>query len=132
MASVAMVIGGAVVNALAFSGSNYMFSKLGSDHERRRHDKALEELAKASQAYEKRRLALLDYANNKLTQQGMARRSFAESEKAMQLYSNAALGPPPKLGDFYDPPDTQKNAELVFIAAGMVAVYFIAKIFKTT
>jgi hypothetical protein len=47
MASIALMIGGAVVNALAFSGSSYMFSKLGHEdaHEEQiRHDKAVEEL----------------------------------------------------------------------------------------
>ena len=29
MASAAMMIGGAVVNALAFTGGNFLFSKLG-------------------------------------------------------------------------------------------------------
>ena len=60
MATAAMVIGGAVVNALAFSGSNYLFSNLSSDKERERHDKALEQLAKARDEYEKKRLALID------------------------------------------------------------------------
>ena len=47
MASIAMLLGGAAVNALAFSGSNYLFSMLrssGVDEERRRHDKAVEQL----------------------------------------------------------------------------------------
>ena len=60
MATAAMVIDGAVVNALAFSGSNYLFSNLSSDKERERHDKALEQLAKARDEYEKKRLALID------------------------------------------------------------------------
>ena len=41
MASLMMMVGGAVVNALAFSGSNYLFSKMHSDEERKRHDKAI-------------------------------------------------------------------------------------------
>ena len=48
MASLAMLIGGAAINALAFSGSNYLFSKL-SDHgeaERKRHDLAMKSFKK--------------------------------------------------------------------------------------
>ena len=49
--AVAMMIGGAVVNALAFSGSNYLFSRMGksgdAEKERERHDKALEQLEEA-------------------------------------------------------------------------------------
>ena len=43
MASIAMLLGGAAVNALAFSGSNYLFSMLrssGIDEERKRHDQS--------------------------------------------------------------------------------------------
>ena len=44
MASVLFTIGGTVVNAVAFSGINFVFSRL-TDHgaeERKRHDLALE------------------------------------------------------------------------------------------
>ena len=46
MASVLFTINGAVMNPLAFSGSNFLFSKL-TDHgekERKRHDLALKKL----------------------------------------------------------------------------------------
>ena len=49
MASVLFTIGGTVVNALAFSGTNFVFSRL-TDHgseECKRHDLALEKLQKA-------------------------------------------------------------------------------------
>ena len=55
--AVAMMIGGAVVNALAFTGSNYLFSHLGksgdAEAERKRHDKALEQLEEAQAAWSK-------------------------------------------------------------------------------
>ena len=47
MASVAMLIGGALVNALAFTGSSYLFHRLSADNidaERKRHDAAIEAL----------------------------------------------------------------------------------------
>ena len=50
MASVAMLIGGALENALAFTGSSYLFSRLSKDNidaERKRHDLAIEQLQKA-------------------------------------------------------------------------------------
>ena len=43
MASIALLVGGALVNALAFSGSNFLFSMLrdpGAGDERKRHDQA--------------------------------------------------------------------------------------------
>ena len=43
MASLAIMAGGAVINALAFLGSNFLFHKLSSsDEERKRHDLAIE------------------------------------------------------------------------------------------
>ena len=55
MASLLFTIGGAVVNALAFSGTNFVFSRL-TDHgeeERKRHDLALEKLQKAKDEWNK-------------------------------------------------------------------------------
>ena len=49
MASVAMLIGGTLVNALAFTGSSYMFSRLSKnsiDKERKKHDFPIEQLQK--------------------------------------------------------------------------------------
>ena len=50
MASIGFLIGGALVNALAFTGSNYLFGSLSKesiDKERKRHDKAIEDLQRA-------------------------------------------------------------------------------------
>ena len=47
MASIGFLIGGALINALAFSGSNFLFSSLSKesiDKEQKRHDKAIEDL----------------------------------------------------------------------------------------
>ena len=46
----AMLIGGALANALVFTGSSYLFSRLSKDSidaERKRHDEAIERLQKA-------------------------------------------------------------------------------------
>ena len=50
MASIGFLIRGALVNALAFTGSNYLFSSLSKesiDKGRKRHDKAIEDLQRA-------------------------------------------------------------------------------------
>ena len=47
MASIGFLTVGAVVNALAFTGSNFLFSSLSKESinkERKRHDKAIEDL----------------------------------------------------------------------------------------
>ena len=46
-----MLIGGALANALAFTGSSYLFSRLSKDSvdkERKRHDLEIEQLQKRS------------------------------------------------------------------------------------
>ena len=50
MANIVMLIGGALVNALAFTGSSYLFHRLSADNidvERKRHNAAIEALQKA-------------------------------------------------------------------------------------
>ena len=50
MASIAMLIGGALVSVLAFTSSSYMFSMLSKDSihaKRKRHDLAIKQLQKA-------------------------------------------------------------------------------------
>ena len=50
MASIGFLIRGAIVNALAFTGSNYLFSSLSKesiDKEQKRHDKAIKDLQRA-------------------------------------------------------------------------------------
>ena len=58
MASIGFLIGGALINALAFSGSNSLFSsrsKESVNKERKRHDKAIEDLERAQIEWVKKR-----------------------------------------------------------------------------
>ena len=69
MASIGFLIGGALVNALAFTGSNYLFSSLSKESiekERKRHDKAIEDMQQAQLLWAKKRQQHLDYINNEL------------------------------------------------------------------
>ena len=61
MASVAMLIGGALTNVLTFTGSSYLFSRLSKhniDKERKRHDLVIEKIQKAQ-------IELMQKDNNK-------------------------------------------------------------------
>ena len=58
IASIGFLIRGALVNALAFTGSNYLFSSLSKesiDKEQKRHDKAIEDLQRAQIEWVKKR-----------------------------------------------------------------------------
>ena len=65
MASVLFTIGGAVVNPLAFSGTNFVFSRLGNRgaEESKRHDLALEKLQRARDEWNRDRMKRLDLIN---------------------------------------------------------------------
>ena len=69
MASVAMLIGGALGNALAFTGSSFLFSRLSKDsidRERKRHDLAIEQLQKAQIEWVHKRQEQIDFINKQL------------------------------------------------------------------
>ena len=68
MASLLFTVGGAVVNTLAFSGTNFIYSKLtdrGAE-ERKRHDLALEKLQSARDEWIKDRMKRLDFIDKRL------------------------------------------------------------------
>ena len=134
--AVAMMVGGAVVNALAFSGSNYLFSSMGKDGdaeaERERHDKAEEQLQKAQTEWSEKRTQRLDFINEQMKKEHHALKEFDDVEDAMNEYYYVTnkqlpeLEPEPKLSDFYTPSEDQKNREYLFIILGMGLTGFIA------
>ena len=81
MASIAFLIDGALINALAFSGSNCLFSSLSKesiDKERKRHGKAIEDLQRAQIEWAKKRQEQLDYINNEIVKERKAEKRFTD------------------------------------------------------
>ena len=118
---------GAGINALAFSGSNYMFSKL-SNHgagERKRHNAAIEKLQKDRNSWVKERQQRLDFINQQLQRERHAEHTFSEVNEAMEAYyiaTSKKLSPlrsKPVLSDFYHPSDQQKDNEILFIISSL-------------
>lgn len=134
--AVAMMIGGAVVNALAFTGGNFLFSKLGksddAEKERERHDKAVEQLEAAQTAWNKERMQRLDFINEEVQKEHHAVQTFDDVDQAMKQYfyiTGKQLDPlptEPKLSDYYTPSPNQQDREIGFIVLGMAATGFIA------
>merc|ERR1711911_466451 len=130
MASAIMkMVGGAVVNAVAFSASSFGFSQINNPQaERKRHDLAIEELQRAKNLWNQKRLERLDYINDRMRQEKNAEQRFNELSVAMKQYRKAfgvklsELPPEPKLSDFYTPSEDQHNSELVFITVSMVGL----------
>jgi uncharacterized iron-regulated membrane protein len=139
--AIAMMLAGALANALAFTGSSFLFSKLSKDSidkERKRHDEAVEKLQKAQVKCQEKRQKRIDFINKRLLAEKRADRKFTELNDAMREYSQVFgehLSPlpsaKPQLSDFYTPSDGQHERELAFIALGMVgiggALYYFEK-----
>ena len=67
MASVVMLIRDALPNALAFTGSSYLFHRLSKDSidaERKRHDVVIEKLQAAQIEWAHARQQRIDFINN--------------------------------------------------------------------
>ena len=137
-----MMVGGAVVNALTFTGSNYLFSTLSGDAERKRHDLALEIGEKDRDSWNQARLQRIDYINEQLRKQGHAERKFEDVDPGMRQYYDLTgiklddLPPESHLydksefGDLIYLDDSQeesiKNGELALLGLGMLASGILA------
>ena len=79
-----------VANALAFTGSRYLFHRLSADNidaERKRHDLAIEALQKKVQIeWTHKRQQRIDFINNQLSLERKAETKFTELNNAMREY----------------------------------------------
>ena len=133
MATLAMMAGGALVNALAFSGTNFIFSQFGGHgEEMKRHNLVMKQLSKARDEYLQQRQQRLDYINKTLRDQHHAEQTFSDLELAMQEYYKitgnqvSPLKDPPKLSNFYNPSRHRKDTKLTLVIDGMVIAGFLA------
>ena len=129
MAIVAMLIEGALVNAIAFTGSSYLFHRLSADNidaERKRHNAAIEALQSTQTEWTHKHQQRIDFINNQLRLERKAETKFTELNDAMREYHEVfghKLPPLPRepvLIDFYTPTDEQHYRALGFIALSMI------------
>ena len=139
MATIGIIVGGAIANAVAFTGGNAIYRAVqgGSnpEKERKRHDEAIEALNKATVEWNEKRQKSLDFINRRLRREGRSEKDFNDVDEALLLYNRThqdrvALDHRPTLADFYQPSESQKNSEYVFIAgsvatAGLLAYKFL-------
>ena len=109
-----------------------MLRSSGVDEERKRHDKAVEQLQAAQAEWSKQRTERLDWINEEPHRQGHAVQTFRDVDMAIGEYARVtrhnldSLGSEPKISDFYTPSGDQKNREIAFVVAGMVATCLVA------
>ena len=137
MASIAIMVGGAVLNAAAFIGGNALAKAFGGGDkaaldEKIRHDRALEEYQAAYAKYTRDRTKLIDWIATNAQIKAEAKQNFTNTDYAFKLYNKAhpdeRMVPPkePKFSDFYQPSEQQKNGELIFVGAGALALGYAA------
>ena len=126
-----MLTRGAIVNALAFTGSSYLFLRLSAnniDAERKRHDVAIEKLQKAQIEWVHKQQQRIDFINKQLRLEETSETKFTELNDARREYHEVfghelpTLPCEPVLSDFYAPSNEQHYREFGFIALSMIGI----------
>ena len=141
MASIAIMIGGAILNATTFVGGSYLAKYLSGnnvDAERKRHDLALEKYEKDYQTWQKSRQRVMDWYSQRRDKEDIAARDLSNTDEALKLYNRVheavdqpqiTLGKEPNFSNYYKPSESQKTGEIVYVSAGMLGVVYLASKF---
>ena len=122
------MLGGALLNETAFIGGNYIAKALSGSSstdlqlERERHDKAMEKYQKDYAEYQEKRLAYIDFMNNRKGDANQASENIYKTDEALKLYSQVN---PPKFSDYYRPNGDQRMGEMAYVSVGMLALGYI-------
>ena len=130
MASIAIMLGGAVLNASTFIGGSYLAKYLSgtkTDQERRRHDKALERYQRDYAKYQENRQKLLDWQEQNRHEDAISAQNFENTDEALKLYNkfhpdeNMQINEP-VFSDYYRPSKEQKIGEMAYVSGGMMVL----------
>ena len=116
MASIAIMLVGAVLNATTFIGGSYLAKYLSggnTDQERVRHDKALEKYQKDYSKYEENRQRVLDCQDANRHNDAIASQNLSKTDEALKLYNRTHPNDnlevnEPIFHDYYRPSNDQK------------------------
>ena len=134
MASIAIMLGGAVLNASTFIGGSYLAKYLSGDDslaEKKRHDKALEKYQKDYAKYQENRQKLLHWQEQNRHGDAIASQSFENTDEALKLYNkfhpdeNLQINEP-VFSDYYRPSKDKKIGEMVYVSGGMMVLGYVA------
>ena len=141
MASIVIMIGGAILSATTFVGGSYLAKYMSGsnvDAEKKRHDLALEKYERDYQVWQKGRQRVLDWYSQRRDQQDVAAHDLSDTDAALKLYNRVheavdqpqiSLGKEPSWGEYYKPSSSQKTGEIVYVAGGMLGVVYLASKF---
>ena len=132
------MIGGAILNAAAFTGGSYLAKYLSGDsgktalEEKTLHDRALVAYQAAMAKYTSDRTKLLDWIQTNREIKEQAKQNFTNTDYAFKLYNQAhpdkPMPPPkePRFAGFYQPSEQQKQGELLFVGGRALALGYAA------
>ena len=137
MASIALMIGGAIINATTFVGGSYLAKYLSgssdSDEEKKRHELAVEKYQKEYEEYEENRAKLNDWIMTNDRIKDEAKENFKNTDYALKLYNKIHQDDlslrEPQFSDFYQPSAQQKQGEIIYVGASALAIGFAASYF---
>ena len=139
MASIAIVIGGAVLNATSFIGGNYLARYLSGDDkaqaekERERHDHAFEKYNEAIERFREGQEKLQDFIaeNDRLKHQ--TSQNLVNVDNALKLYNQThnekIVLKEPQMSNYYSPSNQQKTAEIMYVGCGALVLGYTASRF---
>ena len=127
MATVAIMVGGAVLNAATFIGGNYLAKYLSGDSgqaaldEKKRHDLALEKYQREYAQYQKDRTQLLDWVAQQDREKNKAFHDFQDTDAALALYNQThrtkvAMPKEPQFSDTTNPAHSRRMASCSLLA----------------
>ena len=134
MASIAIMLVGAVLNATTFIGGSYLAKYLSggnTDQERVRHDKAKEKYQKDYSKYEENRQRLLDWVDANRHKDAIASQNLSKTDEALKSYNrthpndNLEINEP-IFHDYYRPSNDQKIGEILYVGGGMLSLGYLA------
>jgi len=132
MATIALMLGGAILNATTFVGGSYLAKSLsGEDTERVRHDKALEKYQHDMGEWQKEQKLYQDWLNEEYINKKQADENLQSTDQAFILYNKAhpsaafKLQNKPNFKNYYSPSEKQKQYELLYVGGGMLGTGYI-------
>ena len=130
------MIGGAIINATAFVGGNYLakyLSGASAGQEKKRHDLAVEKYEKEYQKYQENRTKLLDWIATNDRIKDKAKQNLENTDYALKLYNETHQDQmdlkEPQFSDFYKPSVQQKQGEMIYVGASALAIGLAASHF---
>ena len=133
------IVAGGIFNAVAFAGSGFLFSKLnhnGYEDEIKRHNKFLEDLAQAKQAWTERETARKNKILRLRLERADADKDFERANRALRLLQKvkkaSAVDHELTIHDFYEPPNEMKKYQDIMVGGiGLVTGASIMKVISS-